>query len=31
MIEHMNSYSYVVYMNVCTSVHMRYITLVVHN
>lgn len=28
---HMSIYLYVVYMNVCTYVHMWYITLVVHN
>jgi len=31
MIEHVNNCSYVIYMNVCTYVHIRYITLVVHN
>ena len=29
--EYMNTHSYVIYMNVCTYVHMRYITLVVYN
>lgn len=29
--EYMNRRSYVIYMNVCTYVHMRYITLVVYN